>query len=399
MRESQKKPSTMKIDHRASIGLTAALFLLACVGQTGDDSDAINAPFTVSGARVEPDSLNAYLAAHHGFTSRGGEMHCAYRPLGQSGTRVFVWAVCSELLSIDNQLVDGSGMSLPAAFQIEVKGSRPRVLAAEIPADGSGYGPSIRRIFPSNTWPAIFANGTRESPASGLQARLRREAAGRLGLPPGAATAERQFAPQSIYTLDSGVFARVVRGDTTIVEEFVRATNLLHGTIRMRNKRAKFGWARYRVEFSPSGEATRSELSIGRVGTSPDSSAAVNQTITFGPDSIVEQWPNRSPTRVAYVRGTVPIFGPSIAMLQEIVRRASRLSPALREVGVPVYHPLTNASINRARVRWITRDTVTVWWAEGDGANYEVRGWKILGGRDREFITVRFDSRQSPVQR
>ena len=382
----------MKIDRRASIRLCTTAFLFACGGQNTYDAEAINKPFTVSGVRVEPDSLNGYLAGHRGFTSRGGEMRCAYRPLGQSGMRVFVWAVCSELLSVDNHLVDGSGMSLPAAFQIEVKEGRARVVAAEVPADGSGYGPSIRRIFPPNTWPAIFANGTSESPAIGLQDQLRRDAAARFGLPPGAATAERQFAPQPSYTLDSGVFARVVRGDTSIVEEFVRTTERLHGTIRMRSKGAKFGWARYRVEFSPSGEATRSQLSIGRVRTSPDSPAAVNQTITFGPDSIVEQWPNRPLTRVAYVRGTVPIFGPSIAMLQEVIRRASRMSPALREVGVPVYHPLTNASINRVRVRWITRDTVRVWWSDGeDGANYAVSGWKILSGRDREFITVRFD--------
>src|SRR2546423_2861496 len=97
------------------------IVLFACMGcQTRQDADSINDPFTVSGARVEPDSLNAYLAAHRGFTSRGGEMRCAYRPLGQSGTRVFVWAVCSEFLAIDNHLVDGSAMSLPAAFAIEV---------------------------------------------------------------------------------------------------------------------------------------------------------------------------------------------------------------------------------------------------------------------------------------
>lgn len=215
----------MKVDSRASIRLCTTTFLFACGGQTTYDADAINRPFTVGGVRVEPDSLNAYLSAHRGFTSRGGEMRCAYRPLGQNGMRVFVWAVCSELLSIDNHLVDGSGMSLPAAFQIEVNNGRSRVVAAEIPEDGSGYGQSIRRIFPSNTWPAIFANGTSESPATGLHDQLRRDAAVRLGLPPAAATTERRVAPQPVYTQDSGVFARVVRGDTTIVEEFVRTTN------------------------------------------------------------------------------------------------------------------------------------------------------------------------------
>ncbi|HEX9309190.1 MAG TPA: hypothetical protein VF887_00125, partial [Gemmatimonadaceae bacterium] len=132
--------------------LFALIALPACAG-----SEKNQTPFTVGGIRVDPDSLNAYLATHRGFTSRGGEMRCAYRPLGQRGTRVFVWAVCVELLAVDGHLVDGSAMSLPAAFDIEVRGSRARVVGVEIPTDGNDYGASIRRIFPPSTWPAIFS--------------------------------------------------------------------------------------------------------------------------------------------------------------------------------------------------------------------------------------------------
>ena len=96
---------------RAPRDVLATIVLFACMGcQTPQDADSINNPFTVSGVRVEPDSLNAYLAAHRGFTSRGGEMRCAYRPLGQERNRVFVWAICSELLAIDGHLVDGAGI-------------------------------------------------------------------------------------------------------------------------------------------------------------------------------------------------------------------------------------------------------------------------------------------------
>jgi hypothetical protein len=167
--------------------------LLACTeGQKDQSAGTVNQSFTVNGVRVEPDSLNAYLAAHRGFTSRGGEMRCAYKPLGQHGTRVFVWAVCEELLAEDGRLFDGSAMSLPAAFEITVDSGRPRIVSVEIPEDGSHYGPSIRRIFPSDTWPAIFANGTPNQPAAGLDGSLRREAATRFGLPAVAATAPRR---------------------------------------------------------------------------------------------------------------------------------------------------------------------------------------------------------------
>ena len=200
---------------RAPRDVLATIVLFACMGcHTPQDADSINNPFTVSGVRVEPDSLNAYLAAHRGFTSRGGEMRCAYRPLGQERNRVFVWAICSELLAIDGHLVDGSGMSLPAAFEIEVQSGNPRIVGVEVPEDGNRYAPSIRRIFPASTWRAIFSHGSRHEPAAGLYVQLRAEAAARFRLPPAAASEPRRQdrgkpitvrreAPHSGPTLDS----------------------------------------------------------------------------------------------------------------------------------------------------------------------------------------------------
>ena len=363
-------------------------FMLACTGtQTSQTADTINKPFTIDGVRVEPDSLNAYLALHRGFTSKAGEMRCAYRPLGQSGKRVFVWSMCSELLAVDGRLVDGSGMSLPAAFEIEVDSGHARVAGVEVPQDGSGYAPSIRRIFPADIWPAIFT----DTPAARLDNYLRREAADRFGLPAAAASAQHVHDPPSDARapIDSGSFALVVHGDTTLVDEFVRRANLLEGIVHTRRPGAKFGWARYRVEFSRSGEASRSQLSLGRVGTSPDSPPVSTHAITLGPESIVEEWPNRPPTRAPYVRGVIPLFSPSIAMLQEIVRRASRMSPPLREIGVPVYPVLADAMVDHVPIRWIGRDTVVIARGDPPGARYVVSGWKILSGKNGDFLTIR----------
>ena len=379
----------------------AVAVLLACTGRVDQSAGTINKPFTVDGARVEPDSLNGYLAANRGFTSKGGEMRCAYRPLGQSGTKVFVWAVCSELLAVDGRLIDGSGMSLPAAFKIEVDSGRTRIVGVEEPQDGNRYAPSIRRIFPASTWPAIFADRGPEHPAEGLEIYLRRQAAARFGLPAAAASAPRvyELPSDALKPIDSGAFALVVRGDTTVVDEFVRRANLLEGVVRTRRPGAKFGWARYRVEFSPSGEVTRSQLSLGRVGTSPESPAVSTDAITFGPDSIVEEWPNRTPTRAPYIRGVIPLFSPSIAMLQEVVRRASRTSPSQREIGIPVYPVLVNAKIERVPIRWIGRDTVIITGGDPPGARYVVSGWKILSGQTGEFITSRRGARSSTTSR
>ena len=380
--------------------LFALAALLACTGRTDQGAGAINEPFTLNGARVEPDSLNRYLAAHRGFTSKGGEMRCAYRPLGQSGTKVFIWAVCSELLAVDGGLIDGSGMSLPAAFEIEVDSGRVHIVGVEVPQDGNRYSPSIRRIFPASTWPAIFADRAHDHPAVGLDDYLRREAAARFGLPAAAASAPRvhDLPSDDLYLIDSGTFALVVRGDTTVVDEFVRRANLLEGVVRTRRRGAKFGWARYRVEFSRSGEVTRSQLSLGRVGTSPASPPVSTHAITFGPDSIVEEWPNRPPTRAPYVRGVIPLFGPSIAMLQEVVRRAVRTSPSQREIGIPVYQVLVNAKVDRVPIRWIGRDTVIITGGDPPGARYVVSGWKILSGQTGEFITIRRGARRSSLR-
>jgi hypothetical protein len=187
--------------------LLALTVLLACTGgKTNQSTGTINQPFMLAGVRVDPDSLNAYLAAHEGFTSRGGEMRCAYRQLGQRGGQVFVWAVCTELLAVDDHLVDGSGMSVPAAFDIALDNGRPRIVGVELPGNGDRYAPSIRRIFPASTWPAIFANGRPNQPASGLGSYLRSAAAARFGLPPAAASAPRR------YDLPAGSRERTVRG-------------------------------------------------------------------------------------------------------------------------------------------------------------------------------------------
>jgi len=173
----------------ARVRVTVAALLAAILAEYGcrrnESQPTINQPFSVNGVVVEPDSLNAYLAAHRGFTSRGGEMKCAYYPLGQEGTRVFVQTICIELLAVDGQLVEGSGMGLPAAFEIKTDGRLARVARVEIPEDGNRWAPSIRRIFPPGVWEQIFeATGRDRQRGAALHNHLRAEAAASLGVAP-----------------------------------------------------------------------------------------------------------------------------------------------------------------------------------------------------------------------
>lgn len=140
----------------ASFAIAVVVALAACTTVSRDPA-LVNAPFSIEGVTVPPETLNAYLADKHGFTSAGGAMRCAYTPLGQSGTRLFVWSLCMERgqANAAAQPDSGSAMSVPAAFTIQVNGSKTQVVNVELPEDGSGYEESLERIFPSSVRPSV----------------------------------------------------------------------------------------------------------------------------------------------------------------------------------------------------------------------------------------------------
>jgi hypothetical protein len=189
-----------------------------------------------------------------------------------------------------------------------------------------------------------------------------------------------------------GTLALIVRGDTTVRDDYVRGDTTLQGTVRPLIRGAKFGWARYDVHFAHTGEVRRVVLSMGRVGTSPDSAPVSTHSTALGPDVITEEWPNKPPTSVAYQRGAVPVFGPSIAMFQEVIRRARALTAAKGTAEVPVYSLLNRSAVDLVRVTWVAPDTAEVRWRDSPGVRYNVdAAGNILRGQgaSREFITVR----------
>ncbi len=189
-----------------------------------------------------------------------------------------------------------------------------------------------------------------------------------------------------------GTLALIVRGDTTVRDDYVREDTTLRGTVRPLGRGAKFGWARYDVHFEPTGEVRRVVLSLGRVGTSPDSAPVSTHSTTLGPDFITEEWPNKPPTSIPYQRGAVPVFGPSIAMFQEVIRRARALTGAKGTVDVAMYSLLNRSAVDLIRVTWVAPDTAEVRWGDSPGVRYNVDGaGNILRGEGAsgEFITVR----------
>jgi hypothetical protein len=189
-----------------------------------------------------------------------------------------------------------------------------------------------------------------------------------------------------------GTLALIVRGDTTVRDDYVRGDTALQGTVRPLVRGAKFGWARYDVRFARTGEVRRVVLSLGRVGTSPDMAPVSTHSTTFGPDSITQEWPNKPPTSTAYRRGAVPVFGPSIAMFQEVIRRARALTAAKGTAEIPTYSLLNRSAVELVRVTWVAPETAEVQWGDSPGVRYNVdAAGNILRGQGAsgEFITVR----------
>ena len=175
--------------HLAATGL-AAVAGASCRGGAADAApprplSSIDSTFAVGGRRIPAASVNAYLARRLGFTSRGGEMRCAYTPLGADGDRVFVNTLCLELVRDGDTLAAGSGRGGPVALRVAVDGDSVRVVSHEVPADGGGHAATIRRIFPADVADRILAPTPAHDAAAGrLESYLRGEAALRLGLRP-----------------------------------------------------------------------------------------------------------------------------------------------------------------------------------------------------------------------
>ena len=146
---------------------------------------SIDSVLTVSGRRVPPAILNRYVADNEGFTSRNGEMRCAYVPLGVERDRVFLTTLCLELVDAGDSLVTGSGRGMPIALKIVIDSNTVRVVSHQAPEDGNRYLPSVRRIFPPAIVDRIIEPGSEHNArVVMLEAYLRGDAAARLGLRP-----------------------------------------------------------------------------------------------------------------------------------------------------------------------------------------------------------------------
>jgi hypothetical protein len=157
-------------------------------------------------------------------------------------------------------------------------------------------------------------------------------------------------------------------GDTISTDVYTRTAEALDGEIRIHLPRAKFQRARYRVEFDSEGRAVHAKLTFLRASTPTGEPALGGFTAVLHPDGSVEEAQNGG-TAVRYQAGAgvVPWFAPSTAMMQEIIRRAHRLTGGRGRVEVP-HFPLASRGqgIGTMVITFVVPDSVEV--SEGPGS-------------------------------
>jgi hypothetical protein len=190
--------------------------------------------------------------------------------------------------------------------------------------------------------------------------------------------------------LDQGVYALVVRGDTTLVEEFTRTPRLLEGLVTPRGTGAPFGWARYRLELDAAGEVERAELRLGPPWMPSDEAGTVVYTVTLSAGVLLEEGSNGTVREAAVPRGTLPLFAPSIAMHDEVIRLALRRA-GRTPAAIPIRSFPETGRLDTLRVTW-AGDTALVAHPGAPPSRFRVTSEgavTALGTTDGEFLIVR----------
>jgi hypothetical protein len=189
-------------------------------------------------------------------------------------------------------------------------------------------------------------------------------------------------------------------GHTVSTDTYTRTAEALEGEIRIHLAGAKFQRARYRVEFDSQGLAVQAKLTFLRAGTPNGEPALGEFTAVLHPNGMVEEARDGgTPVRYRSVAGVVPWFPPSTATMQEMIRRAHRLTGGLGSVEVP-HFPIASdgQGAGTAIITFVTPDSVELSLGPGgDPVRYPVDGQgRLLGGPASGSWRLNVDAPREP---
>jgi hypothetical protein len=171
----------------------------------------------------------------------------------------------------------------------------------------------------------------------------------------------------------------LLRGtDTVAVERYTRSGDTLEGDLIDVEEGDR---ARYRAVLGPEALVSRLELEAYPSGaTSPEERAV----LTFEGDSVIAEWQeNGSVRRDADVAppGTVAYFSPSVALLEQTLRRARAVGGERVELPVLIISAQRDPRLERALVTWIGADSAHIVVDEDNQLRVAVDAeGRIIGG-------------------
>lgn len=192
---------------------------------------------------------------------------------------------------------------------------------------------------------------------------------------------------------DRGALAFLADGDTTVVDEYSRSASHLEGVVRIlgREPGGPTVRAAYAVAYDDRGRAESASVRIQQISSGGTASPAQRGwSVTFAPDGrATEEESDGRRVEVRAGEDVVPLFGPSIAMLESILLRA-RSTGATR---IPVFHVAAAGRVDTAAVVWTGADSATVTIAGATGRYHLDAAGRVLGGRSltERLETVRID--------
>lgn len=179
----------------------------------------------------------------------------------------------------------------------------------------------------------------------------------------------------------TGALAFLAGGDTTVVDEYLRTPEELNGEVRFFSPDPGGARARaeYRVRYRQDGRPESAHLTIGQVGPAGLASSEVHEwSATFGGDGTVMEVESGSGrwARAAAGADAVPLFGPSIAMLEAVLLRARRTSAT----SLPVFHLAAGGRVDTAVIAWFLPDSVHLTIAGARGSYRLDEAGRIVSG-------------------
>jgi hypothetical protein len=137
-------------------GWLILIVILLLVGCMAEDDDWDMNPFSTGKNQVE--NIEKYLITNFGSIGFGGVVSCRYEPLNAEqfvDDKIYLFVICLEHYMEGDNLILGSGATLPVVLHVEQKNDTYETVDHLTPFLGE-YAEDVYEYFPESSWPQIF---------------------------------------------------------------------------------------------------------------------------------------------------------------------------------------------------------------------------------------------------